>query len=296
VLSILVRPVREQLEHDRVIRLLLAKWKKSLSVEANLGDERRAPVKIGQMTVFPDLVLNSQLGPKRVQALIEVETGESVNHLEAMAQWTHMSRTRAPFFLYVPVGTVEQARRLCDDHQVALGELWSYYVLGEQVRFTLVQRDEALAAAQGRSDGMADVIETEILGPLETAAPAAGPPADQPAASAPAAAKPARAGGSKAAPKPAAKTASTKKTAPKGATRKAAPAPAARSAKGPAKPAGASRKAKAPARKAKTQKSGGRATTARKAAARPAARSRKAAGSARTARKAVKRAKTARRR
>ncbi|MGE3842091.1 MAG: hypothetical protein AB7I50_10925 [Vicinamibacterales bacterium] len=184
-MPILVRPVREQLEHDRVIRLLQAKWKKQYDVEANVGDERRTSLKIGQMTVFPDLVMSSQTPPKRLQSVAEVETGESVNHLEAMSQWAHMSKARAPFRLYVPVGSIDQARRLCGDHHVALFELWSYYVLGEQVRFTLIQRDRSLgnvgsAKGRGRDDvnyGL-EPLETETLGPLELPPPP--PPAPEP--------------------------------------------------------------------------------------------------------------------
>jgi hypothetical protein len=145
-LPILVRPVREQLEHDRVIRLLQDKWRKKYDVQANVGDGRQASIKVGQMTLFPDLVLTSAVPPKRLQSVVEVETGESVNNLEAMAQWAHMSRAKAAFQLYVPVGAIDQARRLCQEHEVALAELWSYYVFGEQIRFNLVQRDEALAA------------------------------------------------------------------------------------------------------------------------------------------------------
>jgi len=189
-LPILVRPVREQLEHDRVIRLLQAKWKKQYDVEANVGDERRTSLKVGQMTVFPDLVMSSQSSPKRLQSVAEVETGESVNHLEAMAQWAHMSKARAPFRLYVPVGAIDQARRLCGDHHVALFELWSYYVLGEQVRFTLIQRDRSLghvgsAKGRGRDDvdfGL-EPLETETLGPLELPPPP--PPAPEPVVAVP---------------------------------------------------------------------------------------------------------------
>ena len=87
---IFVRPVREQLEHDRLIRFLQARYKRKLDVAINVGDERIAPVKIGTATFFPDLVLTSG---KKLAGLVEVETGESVNNLEAMAQWTHFSRS-----------------------------------------------------------------------------------------------------------------------------------------------------------------------------------------------------------
>src|SRR5471030_2405995 len=94
VSPIFVRPVREQLEHDRLIRLLLVKYKRKFEVAVNIGDERLAPVKIGPQLQFPDLVLSEG---KKLACLVEVETGESVNNLEAMAQWTHFSHARVPF-------------------------------------------------------------------------------------------------------------------------------------------------------------------------------------------------------
>ena len=137
---ILVRPVREQLEHDRIIRLLQAKLKRKHDVAINAGDEQTAGIRIGVGQMFPDLVLSSTDKAKRLEGIIEVETGESVNHLEAMAQWAHFGRVRAPFFLYVPTGAVDIARRLCTENQVGVSELWSYHSVGDQTRFLLVQR------------------------------------------------------------------------------------------------------------------------------------------------------------
>ena len=48
---ILVRPVREQLEHDRVIRLLQAKYKRKFDVAINPGHEQTAPVGAGPVAV-----------------------------------------------------------------------------------------------------------------------------------------------------------------------------------------------------------------------------------------------------
>ena len=45
---------------------------------------------MGQM--FPDLVLTSPDKATSSKGIVEVETGESVNHLEAMAQWAHFGR------------------------------------------------------------------------------------------------------------------------------------------------------------------------------------------------------------
>jgi len=137
---ILVRPVREQLEHDRVIRLLQAKLKRKHEVAINVGDDQTAGIKIGAGQMFPDLVLSSMDKAHRIEGLIEVETGESVNHLEAMAQWAHFGRARAAFHLYVPAAAVDQARRLCLENDVSVSEIWSYHSLGDQTRFTLVAK------------------------------------------------------------------------------------------------------------------------------------------------------------
>ena len=137
---ILVRPVREQLEHDRIIRQLQTKFKRKHEVGINPGAEQNAPVGTGAIPLYPDLVLTSLERGRRLQGVVEVETGESVNHLEALAQWAHYSRTRVPFHLYVPAGMVDVARRLCEDNQIYVAEIWSYHSVGDQVRFTLVHR------------------------------------------------------------------------------------------------------------------------------------------------------------
>jgi hypothetical protein len=135
--------VREQLEHDRVIRLLQAKLKRKHDVAVNIGDEQTAGLKIGPGLMFPDLVLTSLDKGHKLEGIIEVETGESVNHLEAMAQWAHFGHARAPFYLYVPAAAVDIARRLCVENQVTVSEIWSYHSMGDQTRFTLVQRSTA---------------------------------------------------------------------------------------------------------------------------------------------------------
>ena len=137
---ILLRPVREQLEHDRVIRLLQAKYKRKFEVATNLGSEQKTSVPIGQSPWFPDLVLQSTEKSRKILGIVEVETAESVNKVEAMSQWVAFSRARAQFHLYVPGSMIDVARQLCGDLQITVGEIWSFHALGDQIRFTLVQR------------------------------------------------------------------------------------------------------------------------------------------------------------
>jgi hypothetical protein len=137
---ILVRPVREQLEHDRVIRLLQVKYKRKFDVAINPGNEQAAPVGPASAPWYPDLVLQSGERSRKLLGVVEVETAESLNNLEAMSQWVAFSKLRVPFHLYVPASGVDNARRLCSDLQIQAAEMWAYSAIGEQIRFTLVAR------------------------------------------------------------------------------------------------------------------------------------------------------------
>jgi hypothetical protein len=108
----------------------------------NPGVEQNAAVGVGPSALYPDLVLSSADRAHKLQVVVEVETGESVNHLEALAQWAHFGKLRAAFHLYVPAGMVDVARRLCEGNHIHVAEIWSYHVVGDQPRFTLVHRSK----------------------------------------------------------------------------------------------------------------------------------------------------------
>lgn len=145
---IFVRPVREQLEHDRLVRHLLIKYKRKFEVAANVGDEQIAPVKIGTNTFFPDLVLTAAT---KLAGLVEVESGESVNNLEAMAQWVHFSRAKVPFHLYVPVHVYDTARRLCEANQAKVSEIWTYRAVADGFDLVRLHADAGSSGAAARS-------------------------------------------------------------------------------------------------------------------------------------------------
>ena len=142
---IFVRPVREQLEHDRLIRFLQVRYKRKFEAAINVGDERAVPVKIGVGTFFPDLVLTAG---KKLAGLVEVETGESVNNLEAMAQWTHFSKARVPFHLYVPVSGYDAARRLCEANGARPAEIWTYRPTNDGFDLVRIFQDAASSSAR----------------------------------------------------------------------------------------------------------------------------------------------------
>ena len=220
---ILVRPVREQLEHDRVIRLLQAKYKRKFDVAINPGNEQTAPVGTGTPW-YPDLVLQER--GRKLVGVVEVETAESVNNLEAMSQWVAFGKLRgAQFHLYVPASAIDTTRRLCSDLGISVGEIWAYHSIGDQLRFTLVQktgpglpkgspepRTSAPKAAVNGSSGRANekAATPKAAAPKPVAAKPAVPVKKAPAKTAPAKVAPAK-------PAPVAKKAV--------AVKKAAPAP-----------------------------------------------------------------------
>jgi hypothetical protein len=236
-MPILVRPVREQLEHDRVIRLLQAKYKRKFDVGMNPGTEQAAPVGVGTSAVYPDLVLQSAERSKKLLGVVEVETGESVNNLEAMSQWVAFGRLRAPFHLYVPSSMIDVARRLCQDLQIPVAEVWTYHPVGDQIRFTLVQRVTPAAGEKPSRPEPARVSRPAPVpdgGRTEPVRASRGENGRGPARVAPAARRPAAPASSRR--KPAAKQRAVKASAP---------------ARGRATVA---KKKTAPARSARTQK------------------------------------------
>ena len=212
---ILVRPVREQLEHDRVIRLLQAKYKRKFDVAINPGSEQAAPVGPPPSPWFPDLVLYANERSKKLVGVVEVETAESVNHLEAMSQWVAFGKLKVEFHLYVPMSAIDSAKRLCADLQIPASEIWAYSALGDQIRFTPIHRTTP-AAPEPRVRTIPESKPARTREPQPSAA--ASPRRDKPAAvkvpaaavKVPAAAARTKTAARRVAPTPAAKARSTK--------------------------------------------------------------------------------------
>ena len=137
---ILIRPIREQVQHDRVIRHLQTRWRRKFSVAINPGETRETSIKTKGISLYPDLVLTASRSSNRVTGLVEVETAESVNHLEAMAEWSHMAAVRGSFYLYVPAGLADVAARLCKMNNIKVSEIWAYYTVGKNLGYSLFYR------------------------------------------------------------------------------------------------------------------------------------------------------------
>jgi hypothetical protein len=223
VSPILTRPVREQLEHDRVIRQLQARYKRKTDVIINPGNEQNQSVTVGDLVVYPDLLLFAE-GGRRLLGTVEVETGESVNAIEARAEWGVYSKLKVPLHLYVPPVCVDAARRICDEYQIVVAELWTYSTTFDQVRFTLVYKapDAPVVKIPVKSAKPAPAKVTKPA-PAATLRQAQGRPEPgrgakaKPAAQAkPKATKPAAKKAAKSKPKPAAKKTATLRHAQNG--------------------------------------------------------------------------------
>jgi hypothetical protein len=221
VSPILTRPVREQLEHDRVIRQLQARYKRKNEVIINPGNEQNQSITVENLVVFPDLLLFAE-GGRRLMGTVEVETGESVNAIEARAEWGVYSKLKVPLHLYVPPACVDAAKRLCAEYQIVVSELWTYTTSFDQVRFTMVHRDAE-----------APVVRVPVKIAKAAPKPAAPKPIAPKATAAPtlrqAQGRPEQGRGTK--PKPAAKKAAPAKAKPKAKAK-----PAAKKTKPKAKP------------------------------------------------------------
>ena len=207
---ILVRPVREQLEHDRIIRLLQARFRRRFDVGINPGAEQNTAVGAAGIALYPDVILLSQDRGRKVMAIIEVETVESVNNLEALAEWVPFGRLKSAFHLYIPAQMIDVAKRLCTDSNIPVAEIHTYHWIGDEMRFVPVYK----APNDGRpTGGTAVSARVMVKAPVATKAPAVP-------VSAKAVAKPA-------VPKVAARPASTKAPAgkPKGQKKKPAAKP-----------------------------------------------------------------------
>jgi hypothetical protein len=134
-----------------LIRLLQVKYKRRHTVAVNPGTEQTAPVGVEPDLLYPDLVLTSLKTGKKLEGVVEVETNESVNQLEAMAQWARLGRLPVEFILFVPSGVAGVARRLCADHGIGVTQLWTYHTIGDQPRYAQVHEvrlADKLAAAR----------------------------------------------------------------------------------------------------------------------------------------------------
>ena len=149
---ILVRPVREQLEHDRVIRLSAgeesAPVRRRESTPA--AEQNAAGREAARRSCIPIWCCNRRNAapPSGRRRGRDGRIGQPSRGARAMGAFRKL---RVPFHLYVPAGMVDVARRLCEDSQIRVSEIWSFHSVGDQVRFTLVDRSREPVPSSSRT-------------------------------------------------------------------------------------------------------------------------------------------------
>jgi hypothetical protein len=124
------RDDKEQQRHDTLLEMIVRKitipvW----DVTTNPGAEQNAgvpyPTASGQATAYPDVVARERF-TKKLAAVGEVETEESVTDAEATEEWSLYAHLAPKFFLYVPKECEQEARRLLRKHSIRPEGLFLY--------------------------------------------------------------------------------------------------------------------------------------------------------------------------
>ena len=138
---ILVRPVREQLEHDRIIRLLQSKLRRKYEAGMNPGAEQNGCGRVGARGGLSGrrAACRRSAGRKLRRSSRSKPASRSI----ISKRWRNGRTSRdcaRRSTCTCPSGMVDVARRLCEDNQIQVSEIWSYHTVGDEVRFTLVHR------------------------------------------------------------------------------------------------------------------------------------------------------------
>lgn len=114
----------EQRRHDEAIRDIVAEkyaFSNDFHAHTNPGNNKNFPV---EKVLYPDIVLVARAS-RRVEAIAEVETESSVNYQERL-QWLDYSKTRLPFYLFVPAGSYKNAADIVKRTGIRVADIIPY--------------------------------------------------------------------------------------------------------------------------------------------------------------------------
>jgi hypothetical protein len=108
------RDEKNQQEHDTLLEMISRKIKiPTWTLATNPGAQENAavayPTAAGQARAYPDIVAHEKF-TKKLAAVGEVETAESVTAAEAEAEWALYTSLAPRFFLYVPAELAPEAK------------------------------------------------------------------------------------------------------------------------------------------------------------------------------------------
>jgi hypothetical protein len=125
-----VRDEKNQQEHDTLLEMISRKIKiPTWTLATNPGQQQNAgvpyPTAAGRALAYPDIVAHEKF-TKKLAAVGEVETAESVTAEEAEAEWTLFSQLAPRFFLYVPAEMAPEAKDLLRRRRIRPEGLFLY--------------------------------------------------------------------------------------------------------------------------------------------------------------------------
>ena len=125
-----VRDDKDQQRHDTLLDMVARKIKIPVwELITNPAAEQNAgvpyPSESGQAVAYPDIVAYERF-TKRLAAVGEVETEDSVTDAEAEEEWRLYTHLAPKFFLYLPKELEQEAQRLLRKHRIRPEGLFLY--------------------------------------------------------------------------------------------------------------------------------------------------------------------------
>jgi len=126
----MLRDDKNQQKHDTLLDMVARKIKIPVwDLTTNPGSEQNAgvayPSPTGQAIAYPDWVAYERF-TKKLAAVGEVETEESVSDAEAAEEWSLFVNLAPKFFLYLPKECEEEGKRLLRKHRLRPEGLFLY--------------------------------------------------------------------------------------------------------------------------------------------------------------------------
>lgn len=124
------RDEKNQQEHDTLLDMVSRRIKiPTWTVTTNPGAQENAgvpyPAAAGQALAYPDIVIHEKF-TRKLAAVGEVETADSVTAEEAEAEWALYTSLAPKFFLYIPAELAPEARDLLRRRRIRPEGLFLY--------------------------------------------------------------------------------------------------------------------------------------------------------------------------
>jgi hypothetical protein len=124
------RDEKNQQKHDTLLEMISRKIKIPVwDLQTNPGAEQNVgvayPSAEGQAVAYPDLVAHERF-TKKLAAVGEVETEDSVTDAEAAEEWALYAHLAPKFFLYLPKECEDEGKRLLRKHRIRPEGLFLY--------------------------------------------------------------------------------------------------------------------------------------------------------------------------